>query len=1188
MKRFLIIALLILSLSIFSVSLTGVTYRGSDKQVTVEVKLDGEINLDDVVVESNTSGALYTIYLKDVDAGVSSMFIPIAYGPVESTRVVDITEGTMILVQLLIPRSPNVSLQGSTLLISFPISSKKIDMTFTEGSTMEVALKFLAEELNLNLIVSDSVRKLPLSLKLTQVTPEDALRNLLMTAKPDGEAVAYSYMPDGTLHIGVRSEIATRFGRFWGIYETDNGEMIQKLQTILIPGVVVNYLPDKSVLFVYGSTEEHKIISELLSVVPPTVKKELQLVVPTDKVSRLLDSLKQIYDFDYNFIEGLDKVVLTGESQAVDSVIGYVNELTAKEKELAKVIETEVATSTEPTVVTKQIKVIYPEEADAVLRDVFEVAVERLPFGYLRLTGDETVVNIAVETMEDLGFTAEALEQVQTVSLPSAHESEIIAVLMQVFGIPESRLKVVSTDDGETEIFVIAPESIRKRAISLVKYIVDSVTVAKKSRVFFLKDAELAERVGKILNEIYGIEAVSVENVLRVSAVEEDLIKAANFVNFFARDRITKILDFPLGEELAEDVKTLVKARFDVNVEANLKSLGMMILSGKDEGSLQQAVEVVEKIVSNVLTQEGVQVVRLVGVIDQISFEDIKSIVERMHEVALEGTSVCYIVSGDEKSVEEAIQTIERLRASLKRESTYVLEKISPEFDPEQISQILARVAEVEVMKVGDFLMIYGESDQVDNAEKVLQDLKEASQKAQPQEASQEIVAQVVEYEEDFPADEFQEFLISRGIAVKVSAYPKLGVAVMAGIEVQVKEALSLYEDFKEKLASAKLEEAAEEMPFVVKIIDETTVSIQATEAPLKEIIVAVSKALGIPIVFVASPQEKITMDIAKTDWKHFTEIITQNYGYSFEESDGITIVLRPQPVPDVSQQVRYVYRIPHNFEQVKALVEFYGGTAYVDDTNDLVIITGITEKVKEEVDRLVGEVSEPLKQVEIESRIVDESLVDEIVRKLSLDVELPGLNVGANSSGLNLTTSVMDLIDYQTLLSAIPSATVTASVNVTDSDSISNLLASPRIVTTSGKEARIFIGERMPYEVEDQEGNVKIMFVEPGIELRITPVVRTDGTIELTVYTKVSKSQSYPNVTVMGESTREAQTSVIVKNGSTLVIGGLIRETKEVKETKIPFLGDLPFLGQFFRTKEDDVDKRNLLIFITARVIEP
>ena len=126
-------------------------------------------------------------------------------------------------------------------------------------------------------------------------------------------------------------------------------------------------------------------------------------------------------------------------------------------------------------------------------------------------------------------------------------------------------------------------------------------------------------------------------------------------------------------------------------------------------------------------------------------------------------------------------------------------------------------------------------------------------------------------------------------------------------------------------------------------------------------------------------------------------------------------------------------------------------------DTNDLVIITGITEKVKEEVDRLVGEVSEPLKQVEIESRVVDESLVDEIVRKLSLDVELPSLNVGANSSGLNLTTSVMDLIDYQTLLSAIPSATVTASVNVTDSDSISNLLASPRIVTTSGKEARIF-----------------------------------------------------------------------------------------------------------------------------------
>ncbi|MFN3661094.1 MAG: type IV pilus secretin PilQ, partial [Brevinematales bacterium] len=78
-----------------------------------------------------------------------------------------------------------------------------------------------------------------------------------------------------------------------------------------------------------------------------------------------------------------------------------------------------------------------------------------------------------------------------------------------------------------------------------------------------------------------------------------------------------------------------------------------------------------------------------------------------------------------------------------------------------------------------------------------------------------------------------------------------------------------------------------------------------------------------------------------------------------------------------------------------------------------------------------------------------------------------------------------------------------------------------------------------------------------------------------------------YPNINIPGESTREAQTHVILKNGDTLVIGGLIREMKSKTESKIPFLGDLPFIGQLFRTKTDETDKRELIIFITAKVIE-
>jgi type II secretory pathway component HofQ len=85
----------------------------------------------------------------------------------------------------------------------------------------------------------------------------------------------------------------------------------------------------------------------------------------------------------------------------------------------------------------------------------------------------------------------------------------------------------------------------------------------------------------------------------------------------------------------------------------------------------------------------------------------------------------------------------------------------------------------------------------------------------------------------------------------------------------------------------------------------------------------------------------------------------------------------------------------------------------------------------------------------------------------------------------------------------------------------------------------------------------------------------------------KASEPGNYINE-VPGERTREAQTHLIVKNGSTITIGGLIREVTNVTESKLPFLGDLPVIGQFFRTKSENKEKRDLVIFLTVRVVEP
>ena len=220
---------------------------------------------------------------------------------------------------------------------------------------------------------------------------------------------------------------------------------------------------------------------------------------------------------------------------------------------------------------------------------------------------------------------------------------------------------------------------------------------------------------------------------------------------------------------------------------------------------------------------------------------------------------------------------------------------------------------------------------------------------------------------------------------------------------------------------------------------------------------------------------------------------------------------------------------------------------------------------------------------------MIDRSLLDSLERSFSFGFSLAGTDtsVSLTDGTLNITTNVINMFDYQQLLSLIPKASLSVNANLSDSNTLNSLLASPRIVTSSGQEARILIGDRIPYQTVDAEGNVTVNFLDTGIELKITPYVRMDNTIELSVFTKVSKATYYPNIDIPGESTREAQTKVIIKNGDTLVIGGLIRETDEQTHSKVPILGDLPFIGQLFRTKTDEKDKRELIIFITAKVIE-
>uniref|UniRef100_A0A832I9P3 Type II/III secretion system secretin-like domain-containing protein n=1 Tax=Pseudothermotoga hypogea TaxID=57487 RepID=A0A832I9P3_9THEM len=1193
MRRLVLLLMLILAMITFATSLVRISPTFSVAGVTLVMEFDSDVSERNVYLERNASGSLVSIYLQDVRHPLDSFFLPIAYGPVESLRVINTHQGSLVLVQLLVPKEPEMSLSRRTLKLFVPSSQKQLSLALVDGD-VETAVKYLCEELKLNVVVSEKVKSQKLSLKLDDVLPEDALRNVLVMVRVGNEPLAYSYMPDGTLHIGTRSEIAARFQKFWGIFEVKDESLVQKLESLLSPNVVMSYLANKSVLFVYGDVQEQEMIAKILSLTPQIETREFFSEGFVDEAKKLLDALKGLYNFEYHLLEALNKFILKADPQTLDKVFQYLREL---EKIIRlKQSRQEVEETQEPEMVqqtvSETLQLIYAKEAIEVLKK-FQLEAEEISFGLVRIAGDPKRLELARKVLEDLGFLDS--QQVRKLVIPKVHSEKILNALTEILSIPKSRI-LVSEDKDVVNVALIAPRNVQDVAEELCQRLIRVFTAARFSEIFFLKDRETAQQVSAILNQIYGIDASSVENVLRVVGTNEEIDRARKFINVYVRERHTKALALTIDQELFAELKTLIESLFDVRLEANLRSLGLLLLSSEDKQQLESAAQEIESVVK-LLSERPSKTHELVPVIETVDFNDLRLLLSEIYGVRVEKTQFFYLLVGQREALESAKQLLDRIRDLVGKpvETTYRLVKVREDLSVDALIRAVISVAKVEIVSIGNLLLIKGEETQIFKALELVALIEENV--PVKVEEPKKITVIVKELVPEFPAGEFKAYLAKIGLEVDFEAFAALNIVVVSGEERAVAKAAAEYEKFAEtilKKIQARAEEEKERREKLLKVqrVSEDVVSVECDGIALKDVIETVAKELGVSIVFVTFPQETITMKVSTISWQQFKDVIEKNYGYSFVETEGVTVVLKPAPVLDTTAEQKFIYKVSHNLDKIKSVVEFYGGRVYVDDLNDLLILTNLSVEAKQEVERLIDELSKPLKQVEIEARFIDRSLTDELTRRANLALEMPSASAGIGSSGtLNLSMSVIDLVDYRNLLSLLAGAQVTLDVSAQNSNSLTDLLASPRIVTVSGKEAKILIGERVPFVAGvDEAGRILIDYMDVGIQLRITPIVRSDGSIQLKLYTEVSevKERTLSGMNTYGKITRQAETEVILKSDQTLVIGGLVQDKSVKSVAKVPVLGELPFIGQLFRSVTDRKDKAELLIFITARVIEP
>ena len=145
--------------------------------------------------------------------------------------------------------------------------------------------------------------------------------------------------------------------------------------------------------------------------------------------------------------------------------------------------------------------------------------------------------------------------------------------------------------------------------------------------------------------------------------------------------------------------------------------------------------------------------------------------------------------------------------------------------------------------------------------------------------------------------------------------------------------------------------------------------------------------------------------------------------------------------------------------------------------------------------------------------------------------------------------------------------------------------IASPRVVTANGEEASIEAGVQIPYQSFDAQGRATVSFKAAVLSLKVTPQIAPDDNVNM----KVDVSQDTVGDIFNGVpsiNTKKVSTQVLVENGGTVVIGGIYTQDETKSTSQVPLLGDIPLLGWLFKTTNKAESKRELLIFISPKIL--
>ncbi len=420
-----------------------------------------------------------------------------------------------------------------------------------------------------------------------------------------------------------------------------------------------------------------------------------------------------------------------------------------------------------------------------------------------------------------------------------------------------------------------------------------------------------------------------------------------------------------------------------------------------------------------------------------------------------------------------------------------------------------------------------------------------------------------------------------------------------------------------------------ETQPAKETIIQEGNVSLDFKDADIKNVLRILAYKSGVNIVAGPEVTGPVTIQLDNVPWQRALEVILSTYGYGYDQKGNIITVTTIEDLKKRREDARLLSdqeplttkTFVLNYAKVADVIKSIGtmktsrGTINYDERTNTLIVRDTVANV-ELISGVLKTLDSTTPQVLIEAKIIETTLSNK--ENMGVDwtaqITLSGAKLPTTFPFVSEATSKM--VPYQFVKSPAGASQPQAGAPTSATDfaygtlnfaqlqmvlqllktrTDTNILSNPRIVTLDNQKANINVGSQYPiptYTFNEQQARLQVSgweYKDIGIQFNVTPHVNRAGYVTLEIEPKVTDILDYvtvENTQLPRLSNESAKTNVMVKDGETLVIAGLVKNKTDDVKTKVPFLGDIPIVGYVFQKSNKTVSKTELLLFLTPHII--